>query len=162
MGGLASDGGALVSATPEFFVRTGWIELSGIRAMFAFYALLGLAGGLLYMRIPSRPSASPNSPPATLGPSRNIVYKLATLFSLDAFAGGFLAQSLFALWLFRRFDLSLSTASLFFLWFGVLSALSYPVAAWLSRRIGLVNTMVFTHIPASLCLIAAAFAPRLA
>jgi MFS family permease len=113
MGGLASAGGALVSATPEFFVRTGWTELSGVRAMFAFYALLGLAGGLLYMRIPSRPSASANSPPATLGPSRNIVYKLATLFSLDAFAGGFLAQSLFALWLFRRFDLSLSTPACF-------------------------------------------------
>ena len=61
----------------------------------------------------------------------------------------------------RRFDLSLSTASLFIHWSGVLSALSYPVAAWLSRRIGLVNTMVFTHIPASLCLIAAAFAPWL-
>jgi len=66
-----------------------------------------------------------------------------------------------ALWLFERFDLSLATASLFLFWSNVLSAFSYPVAAALARRIGLINTMVFTHIPASLCLIAAAFAPSL-
>ena len=66
-----------------------------------------------------------------------------------------------ALWLFERFDLSLSAASLFFFWSGVLSAFSFPVAAWISRRIGLINTMVFTHIPSSLCLILAAFAPTL-
>src|SRR6185295_13164419 len=89
------------------------------------------------------------------------VYKLAALFSLDSFAGGFTVQSLLALWLFERFDLSLKAASLFFFWSSVLTAFSYPVAAWLSRRIGLVNTMVFTHIPASICLILAAFSPNL-
>ena len=99
--------------------------------------------------------------PAALGPSRGIVYKLAALFSLDAFAGGFVVQSLLALWLFERFDLSLAAASLFFFWSGLLAAFSFPVAAWLSRRIGLINTMVFTHIPSSLCLILAAFAPNL-
>ena len=70
-------------------------------------------------------------------------------------------QSLLALWLFERFELPLSTAGVFFFWSGVLSALSFPVAAWLSRHIGLVNTMVFTHIPASLCLILAALSPTL-
>jgi MFS family permease len=70
-------------------------------------------------------------------------------------------QSLLALWLFQRFDLSLSAASLFFFWSSTLSAFSFPVAAWLSKRIGLINTMVYTHIPSSLCLIAAAFAPNL-
>ena len=89
------------------------------------------------------------------------MYKLAALFSLDAFAGGFVVQSLLALWLFERFDLSLSAASLFFFWSSVLSAFSYPVAAWLAQRIGLINTMVFTHIPSSICLILAAFAPSL-
>jgi MFS family permease len=73
-----------------------------------------------------------------------------------------LVQSLLALWLFERFDLSLKAASLFFFWSSVLTAFSYPVAARLSRRIGLVNTMVFTHIPASVCLILAAFSPNLA
>jgi MFS family permease len=91
-----------------------------------------------------------------------MVYKLAALFSLDAFAGGFVVQSLLALWLFEHFGLSLSAASLFFFCTSVLSALSFPLAGWLARHFGLVNTMVFTHIPSSLCLIAAAFAPNLA
>ena len=130
--------------------------------MFVLYALLGVAGCLLYARIPRRPPRASAEPAGALGPSRHIVYRLAALFSLDAFAGGFVVQSLLALWLFERFDLSLSAASLFFFWSGVLSAFSFPVAAWLSRRIGLINTMVFTHIPSSLCLILAAFAPTLA
>ena len=86
--------------------------------------------------------------------------RLAALFCVDSFAGGFAVQSLLALWLFERFDLSLAEAGLFFFWSGVLSAFSFPVAAWLATRIGLVNTMVFTHIPSSLCLIGAAFAPQ--
>jgi hypothetical protein len=90
-----------------------------------------------------------------------VVYKLTALFSLDAFAGGFVVQSLLALWLFERFDMSLSAASLFFFWASTLSAFSYPVAAWLAKRIGLVNTMVFTHIPSSIFLILAAFSPNL-
>src|SRR6202007_705899 len=105
--------------------------------------------------------AGGETPPAPLGPSRRIVYKLAALFSLDAFAGGFIVQSLLALWLFERFELSISTASVFFFWPGVLRASSQPVAARISNRIGLVNTMVFTHIPSSICLILAAFAPNL-
>src|SRR5207244_6199671 len=107
----------------------------------------------------TEPSNAPEL--GALGPSRHIVYKLAALFSLDAFAGGFVVQSLLALWLFERFDLSLSAASLFFFWSGVLSAFSFPVAAWLSRRVGLVNTMVFTHVPSSICLILAAITPTL-
>ena len=96
-----------------------------------------------------------------LGPSRWTVYKLAALFSLDSFAGGFTVQSLMALWLFERFDLSLSAASLFFFWSSVFSAFSFPVAARLSGRIGLINTMVYTHIPSSIFLILAAFSTNL-
>ncbi len=70
-------------------------------------------------------------------------------------------QSLLALWLFDRFGMSLTGAGLFFFWSGVLAAFSFPVAAWLAGRIGLVNTMVFTHIPSSLFLIVAAVAPTL-
>ena len=80
------------------------------------------------------------------------------LFSVDSFAGGFVVNSLLALWLFQRFGLSLSAAGAFFFGSGLLGALSQLAAPGLARRIGLVNTMVFTHIPASLCLIAAAFA----
>jgi MFS family permease len=129
--------------------------------MFLFYAALGLAAAALYRRLPHARADEPK-PAAALGPSRAVVYKLAALFSLDAFAGGFIVQSLLALWLFERFDLSLAGASVFFFWSSVLSAFSYPVAARLAGRIGLINTMVFTHVPSSVCLIAAAFAPNLA
>jgi hypothetical protein len=108
--------------------------------MFVLYALLGMVGGLPYAQIPRRPIASDGSGTSALGPPRGIVFKLAALFSLDAFAGGFAVQSLLALWLFERFDLSLSAAGLLFFWAGVLSAFSFPVAAWLSRHIGLINT----------------------
>jgi MFS family permease len=160
-GALAGAAGALAAATPDLLAPLGLDQLGGIKVMFVLYAVLGLAGGLLYARIPQRPPSTASGVSAALGPSRAIVYKLAALFSLDAFAGGFVVQSLLALWLFERFDMSLAAASVFFFWSGVLSAFSFPVAAWLSKRIGLVNTMVFTHIPSSIVLILAAVAPTL-
>jgi MFS family permease len=161
VGAFAGAVGALAAATPDVLAPFGLDQLAGIKAMFVLYAILGLAGGFLYARIPRRPPAAASGAAAALGPSRFIVYKLAALFSLDAFAGGFVVQSLLVLWLFERFDMSLAAASVFFFWTGVLSAFSFPVAAWLSRRIGLVNTMVFTHIPSSVALILAAVAPTL-
>ena len=161
VGALAGAAGALAAAVPDLLRPVGLDRLTAIKLMFVFYALLGVAGGLVYARIPRQP-LEPDQPPAALGPSRHIVYKLAILFCIDSFAGGFVVQSLLALWLLERFDMSLATAGLFFFWSGVLSAFSFPVAAWLSKRIGLINTMVFTHIPASLALIVAAFAPTLA
>ncbi len=162
IGALAAAGGALAAAAPDHAGPLDLTQLGAIKAMFVLYAALGLAGALIYARLPPRPPAAEGEKPAApLGPSRGIVYRLAALFSLDAFAGGLVVQSLLALWLFERFDLSLTAAGLFFFWAGVLSAFSFPVAAWLSRRIGLINTMVFTHIPSSLCLIGAAVAPTL-
>lgn len=160
LGALAASVGALAATSPDFLVTTGMSRLAALKAMFVLYAALGVAGGLTYARIPAGPKTSPQEEPAAaLGPSRVIVYKLAALFSIDAFAGGFAVQSLIALWLFSKFGLSLSTAGVFFFWSGVLSAVSFPIAAWLSSRIGLVNTMVFTHIPSSVCLIVAAIIP---
>jgi MFS family permease len=159
VGALAGALGALAAALPDLMVPLGLDRLTAIKAMFVLYALLGVAGGLLYLRIPRRRPAQ--NAGAALGPSRYLIFKLAALFSLDAFAGGFVVQSLLALWLFERFDMSLSAAGIFFFWSGVLSAFSFPVAAWLSRHIGLINTMVFTHIPSSIALILAAFAPTL-
>ena len=158
IGALAGAAGALAAATPDWLAPFGITQLAAIKLMFCFYALLGVLGGIAYHRIPRVTKVKPAAP---LGPSRGIVYKLAALFSIDAFAGGFVVQSLLALWLFERFDLSLAAAGAFFFCSGVLSAFSFPVAAWIGGRIGLVNTMVFTHIPSSLCLIAAAFAPSL-
>ncbi len=161
IGAMATAGGALAAAIPDFLVARGMGQIGALKAMFFAYAGLGLLATALYAQMPAQAPAQTASRPAPLGPSRGIVMKLAALFSVDAFAGGFVVQSLLALWLFARFDLSLAEASVFFFWSGVLSAFSYPVAAWLAKRIGLVNTMVFTHIPSSVCLIAAAFAPNL-
>lgn len=161
VGAFAGAFGALAAATPDYLAPFGLDQLQAIRAMFVLYAVLGLAGGFIYRRIPPRPPAAASGPVAALGPSKGIVVRLAVLFSLDSFGSGFAVQSLLALWLFERFDLSLAAAGLFFFWSGVLAAFSFPVAVWLSRRIGLINTMVFTHIPANLCLILAAVAPSL-
>jgi MFS family permease len=161
VGALASAVGALAAATPDSATLVGLERVTAIKLMFVLYAVVGLAGGLFYARIPQRRPGTGPTEASVLGPSRAVVFKLAGLFSLDAFAGGFVVQSLLALWLFERFDLSLAAAGMFFFWSGVLSAFSFPVAAWLSRRIGLINTMVFTHIPSSVALILAAFAPTL-
>jgi MFS family permease len=161
IGALAGAAGSLAAGLPELMAPLGLGEIGALRIMFVLYAALGLIGGLFYGRIPAQQPNSDQRPRSALGPSRKTVYKLAALFSLDAFAGGFVVQSLLALWLFERFDLSLTEAGVFFFWSGVLSAFSFPVAAWLSKRIGLVNTMVFTHIPASVALILAAVAPTL-
>ena len=161
VGALAGAVGSLVAAAPEWLALLGIEPLVALKLMFLAYAALGVAGGLVYRGLPSQPSESEGRSRAALGASRPIVYKLAALFSIDAFAGGFVVQSLLALWLFERFDLSLGVASMIFFWTGIFAAFSFPIAAWLGTRIGLVKTMVFTHIPASLCLIGAAFAPTL-
>lgn len=160
IGALAAAVGSFGAASPDILADLGVSRLAGLKSMFVLYAVLGLAGGLLYAGLPAARGGT-EAPRAPLGPSRRIVYKLAALFSVDAFAGGFVVQSLLALWLFDRFGMSLTGAGLFFFWSGVLAAFSFPIAARLARRIGLVNTMVYTHIPSSLFLIAAAVAPNL-
>ncbi len=138
---------------------TGLPQLTLTEAAFAAYGALGLVSAGLYRNLPPEPATS-DAPRTPLGPSRRNVYGLAALFSLDSFGSGFIVQSLFALWLFHRFGLSPAAAGGFFFWTGALSAVSQLAAPWLARRIGLINAMVFTHIPASLCVIAAAFAPN--
>jgi MFS family permease len=160
IGAASTAAGALAAATPDLLISFGASRLDALKGMFYVYAVLGAIGMLLYRRLPHTIPQQTEARPG-LGPSRRIVYKLAALFSLDAFAGGFVVPSILALWLFERFDLSLAVAALFFFWTNVLSALSYPVAVRLARRFGLVNTMVFTHIHSSLCLVLAAFSASL-
>jgi MFS family permease len=160
IGALATAAGALAAAAPDLLGTLGLGRIVSLKLLFYLYAALGVASVVLYAGLP-RAEMKAAAPAAALGPSRGIVYRLAALFSVDAFAGGFAVQSLVALWLFERFDLSLTAASVFFFWANVLAAFSYPVAAKLAKRVGLVNTMVWTHIPSSLCLIVAAFTPNL-
>jgi len=153
--------GALAAGVPDALADAGIDRLVALRGMFAVYGGVGGLIWLLYARMPQRPEAEQIVAPAPLGPSRGTVVKLAALFSVDAFAGGLVVNSLLALWLFERFGLSLTLAGVFFFWSGLLGALSQLAAPWVARRIGLLNTMVFTHIPSSLFLILAAFAPGL-
>ena len=156
-GALFAALGALASGFPDHAVAWFGIDrLSALRAMFALYGLIGLVAWLLYRQLP-RAEAHGVAKPEALGPSRAVVVKLAVLFSVDSFAGGLLVNSLLALWLFKIFGLSLASAGLFFFVSSLLGALSQLAAPHLARRWGLVNTMVYTHIPASLFLIAAAF-----
>jgi MFS family permease len=153
--------GALASAVPDSLAGVGVDRISALRAMFVLYGAVGLLVWLLYRRLPEvLPDAAQESR-APLGPSRAFVVKLAALFSVDAFAGGLAVQSLLALWLFQRFHLSLTAAGAFFFWAGLLTALSQLAAPRVANRFGLLNTMVYTHIPSSLALIAAAFASNL-
>ncbi len=159
IGSFAAAAGALAAAAPDGLAALGLGEVPALRTMFLVYALVGLACWLAYRGLPRHPAEVRQASNAPLGPSRGIVVRLAALFCVDSFGGGLAAQGLLTLWLFERFDLSITQAGLFFFWTGVLSAFSFPVAAWLAGRIGLINTMVFTHIPSSLCLIGAMFAP---
>ncbi|MFO1337915.1 MAG: MFS transporter [Burkholderiaceae bacterium] len=158
-GALCAAFGALASGVPPWLQdHAGMGALASLRAMFLLYAAVGLLVALLYRGLPAGGSAS-EPVAAALGPSKAVVRRLAALFSVDAFAGGLLVNAILALWLSQRFGLSLASAGQFFFWSGLLSTASQLAAPAVARRIGLVNTMVFTHIPASLFLITAAFAP---
>ena len=162
LGALFAALGALAAVLPDKLVLLiGVTRLDALRAMFALYGVVGCAVWLLYQRLAKPHTEEKRVPPMPLGPSRSVVLRLAALFSVDSFAGGLVVNSLLALWLFKRFDLSLSAAGAFFFWAGLLTAVSQLVAPRLANRVGLLNTMVFTHIPASLCLIAAAFSTSL-
>ena len=162
-GSLSAAFGALAVGLPAWLAqRADWPIVDALRAMFWLYAAIGGVIWGLYRRLPlPAPNDAPSTAPAPLGPSRSVVFKLAALFSVDSFAGGLVLNSLISLWLLQRFGLTLSAAGAFFFWSGLLSAASQLAAPWVARRIGLLNTMVFTHIPANLCLIAAALAPTL-
>ena len=154
--------GAQSAALPALGAQ--WLALDtkiAIQIMFVGYGALGFACLLLYRRLSPRIEPHETAPSVPLGKSKRTVYALAAVFSLDSFAGGFAVQSLLALWLFDRFDLSVTAAGTIFLWTGILSAFSQLAAARLARRFGLINTMVFTHLPANIFLILVPLMPNL-
>jgi len=154
--------GALAAAAPGILAQWDILELkAAVQAMFIVYGLSALVALALYRRLASAGSRGDEVRTAPLGPSRGVVYRLAALFSLDAFAGGFAVQSLLALWLFLRFDLSVEATGTLFFWIGILAAASFLAAPAIARRIGLVNTMVFTHLPANVFCVLIPFMPTL-
>lgn len=162
IGALVAAIGAQAAGVPDLFAAgddSG--RLMAVRAMFVLYGLLGLASLLLYRSLSPALEAQNHEQPVPLGKSRRIVYTLAALFSIDSFAGGFAVQSLLALWLLQRFDLSVAAAGNIFFWTGLLTAFSHLAAARVAARFGLINTMVFTHLPANVFLILVPFMPTL-
>ena len=159
--GAGALGSLSVGLADPLGAALGISRLAVIQGAFVLYGVIGIAAFLVLRLLPAKPPTDA-TPARSLGPSRGTVYRLAALFSLDSFGGGFLVVSLLALWLFHRFDLSLAAAGAFFFWTALLGAASQFAAVWLARRIGLINTMVFTHIPANLCMMGLAFAPNLA
>ncbi len=160
-GALGGAFGALASGLPSMLApRFGWNLLAAQRSGFAVYAILGFIAASIYWSLSGAVEAPPTpTKVAPLAKSRGTVMRLAALFSIDAFAGGFAIQSLLALWLFRRFNMSVQAAGTFFFVAGLLGSFSQFVSARLAARIGRINTMVYTHIPASVFLILAALMP---
>ncbi|MGI8792168.1 MAG: MFS transporter [Acidimicrobiales bacterium] len=150
-GSFAGALGALASGVPDLLGITR-------RAGFLVTAAVAAVMAMVYRTLP-RTTVDDSQVRTALGPSRVTVLKLAALFSLDSAGSGFAVQSILVLWLHLRFDLSVATTGAVFFGVGLLTALSQLAAAPLARRIGLVPTMVGTHLPASLLLIVAAFAP---
>lgn len=162
IGALVAAIGAQCAGIPDLFAAVGDADrLQAVRGMFVLYALLGFASLLLYRGLSPALEAEHHGQPVPLGKSRRIVYTLAALFSIDSFAGGFAVQSLMALWLLQRFDLSVTVAGTIFFWTGLLTAFSHLAAARVAARFGLINTMVFTHLPANVFLILVPFMPTL-
>jgi MFS family permease len=149
--------GTLLATAPTILTsRLGMSPVGAIDAMFVLYAIIGAAAAALYWDLSDRRRKVPEAI-RPLGPSRGIVYRLTALFMVDAFGGGFLVQTIMALWLLESFHLPVVTTATIFFWTNLLAAVSYLAAVPLARRFGLINTMVFTHLPSSLCLIAIPF-----
>ncbi len=152
-------GGVLGSQLAGQLGAFGFGIADGARAMLLAYAALGGVLALLYAPLRAGRTPPKDAPAQPLAQSRGVVLRLSALFTLDSFGGGFAVQALLVAWLLGHFDLSLATAGFVFAVAQALSAASQLAAPVLARRIGLIRTMVFTHIPANLFLIALGFMP---
>jgi len=154
--------GALLAGTPNLLRRgAGLTELGALRLTMGVYGALMLVTALLYTALTAQVE-TPAEPAALRisAHSRGLLLRLSALFALDSLGGGFLTQALIAFFFARRFGVGVGTIGLLFFGASIANAASQFGAAYLARRIGLINTMVFTHIPANLSLVAVAFAPN--
>ncbi|HMC68955.1 MAG TPA: MFS transporter [Mycobacteriales bacterium] len=163
--------GALAATAPEL-LRHVWSGAPSDERWFWLFVPAAAAGVVLASRLSSTVEAPLTTSDATaaptrtqasagLGRSRPTVARLAVLFATDSFGGGFVIQSFIAFWLTRRFGATTATIGLVFFAFGVLQTASFLAAPRLAERFGLLSTMVFTHLPSNLLLVAVAFAPNL-
>ena len=168
VGTFAMSAGVLLSGLPTIIQQQfGEIlnQIDSIRPLFILYSLLGIVVIGIYLLFSNRIEveekiARPLT--QTLSPmSKNIVGKLSGLFAIDSFAGGFVIQSIVSFWFFTKFGADLTTLSYIFSVAGILTAFSFIVSAKIADRVGLINTMVFTHIPSNILIILVAVAPSL-
>ena len=163
VGSLAAALGALASGSTVLLAHLPGVgTLGAIRLLFVLYSVLGVATLWLTVKLTPAAELVKSERPTGLGPSRRKVYTLSALFAADAFAGALVVQSIIALYLLRKFELDPATTGAVFFGTGVLGAVSFMVSSRLSMRFGLVNTMVFTHLPSNAFLVGVAFAPNAA
>jgi|SRR3990172_4706645 len=156
--------GALTALLPPLYQSLfGLAELSTYRIMFVTFAVLEALTALCYSFLSPSVEATISGGSRWVNPlhlpSRRLIFTLSALFSVDHFAGGLVAQSLVSLWFYTQFGMKLESIGLLFFGSNLMAAISLWAAAKLANRIGLINTMVFTHIPSSLFLIAIPFLP---
>lgn len=174
VGTFAMSAGILLSGLPQIFVQQyGLNQIESIKPLFVLYSIIGLGVLGIYFLISNKVEINRNNDNATttniskplkstLSPkSKEVVGKLSGLFAIDSFAGGFVIQSIVSFWFYTKFGVELTTLSYIFSIAGVLTAFSFLVAAKIADRVGLINTMVFTHIPSNILLILVPFAPTL-
>jgi MFS family permease len=178
VGTFAMSAGILLSGLPQIFAQQyGFNQIESIKTLFLLYSIIGLVITGVYYLLSKKVEANANAKDnngnvvhnipkplkQTLSPkSKEIVTKLSGLFAIDSFAGGFVIQSIVSFWFYTKFEgVQLTTLSYIFSIAGVLTALSFLVSAKIADKIGLINTMVFTHIPSNILLILVAFAPTL-
>ena len=167
LGTFAMGAGTLIANLPIIIQNElEFDQIYAIKLLFLFYSLLGVLVIGIYLKLSSdieikkEKTLKPIS--KILNPkSKKIVTKLSGLFAIDSFAGGFAIQSIVSFWFFTKFDIDLSLISYIFSIGSLLTAFSYLIAAKIADKIGLINTMVFTHIPSNILLILLAFAPTL-
>jgi predicted MFS family arabinose efflux permease len=163
VGAIAGSLGALAAGTPALLQQVlGMTPAAAFRTMYLVYA--GFAGVALWLfgRLSDRVEAGAGlQARGGLHRSRGVVFRLSALFGLDSLAGGFVIQSLIATYFHLRWGAGPELLGPIFLGVGLLQAASFVVAARVAERIGLINTMVFTHLPANVLLMAIPLAPSL-
>lgn len=154
--------GALLAIVPELLERhAGMGGAEPFRWAMGVYVLLIAASTACYLRLtPAVEAAEPSRPLELTPESRRILWKISGLFALDSVSGGFFGAALLAYFFHEHFAASATAIAVLFVGARVMNALSHLGAAWLAQRIGLVNTMVFTHIPSSLLLVTMVFMPN--
>ena len=162
LGNFAGAAGALFAGTLGWWAVIGFTGVNAYKPLFLIYALIGLTNTVLFLGLSGKVElVKVEGERKFLGihRSRGTVAKLAALFSMDSFAGGLVVQSLVAYWFYLRWGLSIETLAIVFFWVNVVSGLSFLVAPPLANRIGLLNTMVFTHLPSNVLLMLVPLAP---